>query len=191
MFDLTTHQGICRQFATLFTYPDERVGEQAAACAAQLRDFNPEAGSALDRFCEFLGASEPARIEEAFTGTFDLQALCHPYVGYQLCGENQQRTFFMLRLRELYRHYGFTPGSDLPDHFSEVLRFVASIDDRECRQEILVDGLLPALEKCTRGMDDDQRPYLELIRALQGFLAETTMAEAGRPATERIKESLS
>jgi len=191
MLALTNHQQLCRQFAVLFTYPDQRVAEQAAACAEQLQGVSAEASSALTRFRDFLGTNDPSRIEEAFTGTFDLQALCHPYVGYQLCGENQQRTFFMLRLRELYRQYGFTPGSDLPDHFSEVLRFVGSIDDQDCRQEMINDGLLPALEKCTLGLEDDNRPYLELIRALQGFLAETALAEPGRPAIERAKESLS
>lgn len=191
MLALTHHQQLCRQFAALLTYPDPRVEELAAACAEQLQGISAEAGSALASFRDFLASSDPSRIEEAFTGTFDLQALCHPYVGYQLCGENQQRTFFMLRLREIYRQYDFTPGSDLPDHFSEVLRFVGSIDDQDCRQEIIDDGLRPALEKCVRGLEHDERPYLKLIRALQEFLAKTALAESGRPAMERAKESLS
>jgi len=191
MNELVRHKEICRQFAALLSYPDGRVTEHAAACAERLKGVNAEARDFVGRFSDFLGASEPSRIEEAFTGTFDLQALCHPYVGYQLCGESQQRTMFMLKLAELYRQHAFTPGNELPDHLCEVLRFVGSTNDQHCRLEIIRDGLLPALEKIILGIEAENYPYLDLIKGLQSFLTETATTDSDRLAAGRQKECLS
>lgn len=181
MSELQQHQELCRQFATLLGYPGENIAAQAATCSVDLRHVSSEAADSLESFITFLEANETSRIEEAFTGTFDLQSLCHPYVGYQLCGESQQRTMFMIKLRELYQQYDFISGNELPDHLTEVLRFVASITDQDCRLEIIQDGLLPALAKITQGVESDGHPYMALLNALQSFLIETTV-----PADEQL-----
>jgi len=129
----------------------------------------------MTRFAAFLQGQESARLEELFTATFDLQPVCHPYVGYLLCGESQQRTLFLIRLQQLYRQHGFEPGSELPDHLATLLRFVGTVGDRGCRQELIRDGLLPALEKLASGLTAEQ-PYLALIEAVQRFLTETVDA---------------
>ncbi len=124
MNELQQHQELCRDFAALLSYPGQGVVEEAAVCSEHLKQISPEASVPLESFIRFLEANDISRIEEAFTGTFDLQSLCHPYVGYQLCGESQQRTMFMIKLRELYQQYDFTPGNELPDHLTEVMRFL-------------------------------------------------------------------
>ena len=191
MTELQQHQELCRDFAGLLSYPDDQVKEQAAACAAHMQELNPESTTALQSFLDFIETNEICRIEEAFTGAFDLQSLCHPYVGYQLCGESQQRTMFMLKLRELYQQYGFVAGNELPDHLAEVLRFVGSITDQDCRLEIIQDGILPALEKITQGVESDNHPYVALLNALQRFLIETTAPDTERLPEDRQKECLS
>ena len=191
MTELQRHQELCRDFAILLSYPDDHVKEQAAACAAHMQGVNSEAATSLQRFLDFIETNDFSRIEEAFTGTFDLQSLCHPYVGYQLCGESQQRTMFMIKLREIYNQYDFIPGNELPDHFAEVLRFVGSISDQDCRQEIIRDGILPALEKITQGIESDNHPYVALLNALQGFLTETATPDTERLPDDRQKECLS
>ena len=174
---LKQHQEICCQFSTLLSYPEQCVVAQAVACSAQIKEVSAEASASLASFTDFLEANDISRIEEAFTGTFDLQSLCHPYVGYQLCGESQQRTMFMIKLQELYKQHEFVSGNELPDHLTEVLRFIGSISDQECRQEIIQDGLLPALEKITRGIESEGHPYVALLKALQSFLSETVTSE--------------
>lgn len=187
----STHHDLCRHFAVLLSYPSERIAEQAASCLTRLRDINPGAALSLERFLGFVEANDICRIEEAFTGTFDLQSLCHPYVGYQLCGESQQRTMFMIKLQEIYRQHEFIPGNELPDHMAEVLRFVGSIADQECRLEIIRDGLLPALNKISQGIASDDHPYMALLDALQGFLRETGGGDSADAQTGRQKECLS
>jgi nitrate reductase delta subunit len=191
MIELQQHQEICRQFATLLSYPSENVATEAAACSAGLKQISPEASVSLESFNRFLEASDISQIEEAFTGTFDLQSLCHPYVGYQLCGESQQRTMFMIKLRELYQQYGFMSGNELPDHLTEIMRFLGSVADQDCRQEIIQDGILPALEKITQGIESDNHPYVSLLNALQSFLTETASSDTERLPDDRQKECLS
>ncbi|MDH3455173.1 MAG: nitrate reductase molybdenum cofactor assembly chaperone [Desulfuromonadales bacterium] len=191
MTELQQHQALCRQFATLLSYPGQGVAADAAACSANLRHISSEASSDLESFLDFLEVNEISRIEEAFTGTFDLQSLCHPYVGYQLCGESQQRTMFMIKLRELYQQHGFISGKELPDHLTEVLRFIGGIADQECRLEIIQDGLLPALAKMTEGIESDGHPYMALLKALQSFLTETAASAIEQLSADRQKECLS
>jgi nitrate reductase delta subunit len=142
----------------------------------------------LTGFVNFLDAHQPARVEEIFTATFDLQPACHPYVGYQLCGESQQRTMFLIKLQQLYQQHGFAARSELPDHLSTMLRFISLVADRNCRQELISDGLLPALEKLLQGLDNGEHPYVELLRALQGFLAETVDTGTVLSVVPRPKE---
>jgi len=166
-------QTLCRHFADLLSYPDGATRQTATDCAALLREIRPEAGQPLAGFVNFLDAHQAAQVEEIFTATFDLQPACHPYVGYQLCGESQQRTMFLIKLQQLYNQHGFAAGAELPDHLSTMLRVIGMVDDRDCRQELVSDGLLPALEKLLQGLDQDDHPYVALLRALQSFLTDT------------------
>lgn len=182
------HQTLCRHFADLLSYPDGATRQTAAACAALLREFRPGADQLLAGFVNFLDTHQDARVEEIFTATFDLQPACHPYVGYQLCGESQQRTMFLIKLQQLYKEYGFTAGTELPDHLSTLLRFIGTVADRDCCQELISDGLLPALEKLLQGADDDAHPYVTLLRTLQNFLIETVGTDTELSAVPRPKE---
>ena len=123
---------------------------------------------------DLLETASQAQIEETFTSTFDLQPLSHPYVGYQLCGESQQRTMFLMKLQEIYRQHDYNSGSELPDHIGQVLRFIGITNDRSCRQELIEDGLLPALAKIIPEIENDDHPYKGLLKALQGFLSENS-----------------
>jgi len=191
MIELRKHQDLCEQFATLLSYPSQSIINDATACSADLKLVSPDAASSFERFLTFLEVNDINRIEEAFTGTFDLQSLCHPYVGYQLCGESQQRTMFMIKLKDIYQEYGFVSGNELPDHLTEVMRFIGSIADQECRQEIIHNGLLPALAKLTQGIASDGHPYVSILNALQSFLTDTASPVNERLPDERQKECLS
>jgi len=175
MTNLMIHQDICRQFATLLNYPVADLQQTAANCLELLQQERPEVAEQMRPFLNFLSTNETARIEEVFTGTFDLQPICHPYVGYQLCGESQQRTMFLMKLQEIYRQHDFQAGTELPDHLGEILRFIGITDDQTCRRELINDGLLPALEKIIKGIENDQHPYKRLLEALHSFLNEQSL----------------
>jgi nitrate reductase delta subunit len=187
----TTRQLICQHFAELFSYPSAELSQRVAACAALLRQDQPAAGASLERFGTFMQNQSASRIEEIFTATFDLQPVCHPYVGYQLCGENQQRGMFLMQLNQLYRRHGFVAGVELPDHLSTLLRFIGTLAPQDCSRELIEDGLLPALAKILQGLDAADHPYTDLLLSLQSFLAATLDTETELPAAGRQKECCS
>jgi len=177
MTNSTLRKELCLAFAALFSYPEVTVRQTADACTERLRVLDSAAAAPMARFAAFLQEQAPARLEELYTATFDLQPLCHPYVGYLLYGESQQRTLFLIRLHQLFREHGFEPGGELPDHLATLLRFVGTVADPKCCQELIRDGLLPALEKLTGGLEAEQ-PYAALGQGLQSFLTETVEAGA-------------
>ncbi len=168
---------LCLNFGELLSYPNERLKPVAADCYRQLKEQEPGAAAIFADFIDFLEARELPQIEEIFTATFDLQALCHPYVGYQLCGESQARTMFLMKLQELYAEHDFSAGTELPDHLSVLLRFIAATSDPAGNREIIIDALLPTLEKILKGIETEDQPYRQLIRALQTYL--TNKVETG------------
>jgi nitrate reductase molybdenum cofactor assembly chaperone NarJ/NarW len=174
MTSLQNHQDICRQFADLLSYPTAEVQQTTAACKEMLKQLRPEAAAQLQSFTEFLVTTDRGRVEEIYTSTFELQPICHPYVGYQLCGESQRRALFLMKLNELYRQHGYNPGSELPDHISELLRFIGSSSDQNCCRELIEDGLLPAVEKIISGIENNDHPYKWLLKALQDYLTESS-----------------
>ena len=187
MLSATTMQTVCRHFAALLGYPDGTTRSGAASCAGLLGDACAAASPSFAGFSRFLETHEDARIEEIYTATFDLQPACHPYVGYQLCGESQQRALFLMQLQQLYRQHGFAGGSELPDHLATMLRFIAAVDDPCCRAELIRDGLLPALDKMLAQTQTGTQPYAQLLQSLQLFLRHSVAAPV-LSAVSRQKE---
>jgi nitrate reductase delta subunit len=185
MAELETRQEICRYFVDPLNYPNDEVEQTAAICYTRLKEFYPETAEQLRGFIHFLEEEQASRVEEVFTSTFDLQPHCYPYVGYQLCGENQHRTMFLIKLQEIYQQHDFVAGDELPDHLREVLRFVGMVADQECYNEIVQYGLLPALGKIIKSIEADEHPYGYLLNALQSFLTETINNETKMLAAGR------
>ena len=159
--------GVYRLFAGLLEYPTAALGGQAQECRDLLSGSGSPAAAVLGRFCGWVEQAPPAQLEEVYTRTFDLQAVCSPYVGYQLFGDSYKRGMLMARLNQGYRERGFSAGSELPDHVAVVLRFLDLGAEDEFSQALLRDGLLPALGKMAQAFADPcDNPYCEVIGAL-------------------------
>lgn len=154
-----------RLFAVLLEYPTPALAHQARECSELLR---PAAVAALlDEFCSLVEQVPPARLEELYTSTFDLQAVCTPYVGYHLFGESYKRGMFMAQLNAGYRERGFSAGNELPDHIAVILRFLAAAPADDFSQALLDEGLIPALDTMAQAFGDrSDNPYAAVIRAL-------------------------
>jgi nitrate reductase delta subunit len=98
---------------------------------------------------------------------------------------------FMIKLREIYQQYDFISGNELPDHLTEVMRFIGSIADQDCRMEIIQEGVLPALAKMTQGIESDGHPYMAVLNALHCFLIEAAVPDSEQRHADRQKECLS
>ena len=161
--DSTGH--LYRLFADLLEYPSPalaRQAQQAVAGAAMA-----QAATLLHGFQSYVEQASPAHLEELYTGTFDLQAVCYPYVGYHLFGDSYKRGMFMAQLNGRYRERGFSAGKELPDHVAVILRFLATAPNDEFGQALLGEGLIPALDTMARAFDDQSdNPYAGVLRAL-------------------------
>jgi nitrate reductase delta subunit len=169
MVEASTRRAL-QLFALLLDYPEAGLAQAADECLGLV---DAEATGPLHEFRQFVTQQRAERLEEIYTGVFELNAVYYPYVGYHLFGETYKRSVFLLGLRERYAANGFAGGTELADHLVEMLRFAAQCDDAACVDELLQDALLPALEKMTGQRSDDDQvvegalAYRQLLRALQ------------------------
>ena len=143
-------------FADILDYPAPGLARKAAECATLIGAAQPEAVALLESFQRFAEETSLGKLQEIYSGFFDLNSICHPYVGYQLFGENYKRSSFLLGLKKAYRTEGFEAStSEIPDRLSVVLRFVAHSKGGEDIDELLNRGLLPALARMTTKPESD------------------------------------
>lgn len=166
---LGTQRQIYQLFAGLFKYPwpEHDLTSETQACQRFLADHFPEAAEELDGFVAFVEQEPPARIEERYTSTFDLNPVVSPYVGYHLFGESYQRGALMARLKEIYAQHGFSAGTELPDHLSILLCFLARCENDELAAELIDRCLKPALERMEKIFDQTENVYGGVIRSLR------------------------
>ncbi|MBI5577465.1 MAG: molecular chaperone TorD family protein [Deltaproteobacteria bacterium] len=155
-------------FAGMLDYPGEALAPLAEEAEKVLSENRPEASSLLAEFRASLRDTSPARMEEIYTATFDLQAACCPYIGVHLFGEGHKRRIFLARLNDMYGDYRFRAAGELPDHLASVLRFLADSAWGDDARALREDGLLPALEKMAEAFPEGSaNPYGKLLGALR------------------------
>lgn len=153
-------------FADIFDYPTPILADRVDELLPLATATSGEAAQLLYQFRTFVDKTPPEKVEELYTGTFDLQPICSPYIGYQIFGEEYRRGMFMAHLREYYRTSGFFAGTDLPDHLCVILRFLAGREPGEVERELVTDCLVPALEKMVEGFTESTNPYRGALQAL-------------------------
>ncbi len=166
-------------FADILDYPGDGLLERVRMAEKAVSGDSPEASSLLLNFRTAIEALTPERVEEVYTAIFDLNATCHPYIGYQLFGETYKRSVFLVELKEHYRTHSFTaPDNELADRLSIMLRFVSECSDLELVTDIIEFGFAPSLAKMIREKEPtikepeqkEYNPYSSVLRALQVVL---------------------
>jgi len=161
----------------LLRYPGSGLAE-AARRAAGLAS-GTRGGAALEGFAREAAGRDPASLEELYTATFDLDPACVPYVGHQLLGESPVRGALLAELMGVYARAGWAPREELGDHVAEVLAFLAVGPDGAERDDLVRDGLLPALEKMLEALTDRENPYRGLLEAARGAASAWASPRAG------------
>lgn len=146
-----------RIFARLFEYPSRELIEFIEKTEA------PEIN--LNEFKERIIKLPMSQLEEIYTRTFDLQAICYPYAGYQLFGEDYRRGEFMAKLKEEYRSSGFVPPEDeLPDHIRVIFLYLSY---NPSDTVLIEECLLPVFEKFLDSFKENtDNPYYFLLKAI-------------------------
>ncbi len=154
-------------FAKILDYPQPALAELTRECEKRVP---ASAGDGLREFRRFVTAIPREKLEEVYTKTFDLGVERCPYVGYHLFGDGYNRSRFLQELTARYRARGFEPGSELPDHLSVMLRFLATCAEGAEREEILREAIEPALEKMTAANGGSTSEYDPVLRSLAAAL---------------------
>jgi nitrate reductase delta subunit len=153
----------------LLDYPDDQLSAHTTECEQLLVSELPDASHQMRKFLDFVNVTPQGRMEEIYTGTFDVSPTCFIFAGYMLFGETFKRGEFLVQLQERYHQHNFSVGRELADHVAVIFRFIATLDDGEVlRREIVEDCLLPVLEKMISNFKvdtDRSNPYVHVLRA--------------------------
>lgn len=205
MADGQFHRGqrrVLDLLAEILEYPQSDLTKPARECAELVLQQSPEAAAYLGEFHDFAATTPLGRLQEVYTGTFDLNAACDPYLGYHLFGESYKRSAFMLEMKERYKAHGFTvKANELPDHLAVVLRFLAACDDATLAGELIEEGVLPVVKQMIGTSEEDdpeavegeqpepspgRKVYQQVLRALELVLMRVDCAATSqRPADGR------
>lgn len=165
-------------FAELLDYPNESLPARVEEGSRELATAFPKAAELLESFRRSQQELGIARLQEAYTSTFDLQPECTLNLGYHLFGEDQRRGMFLAKLKELFHEAEVETRNELPDHLCYLLRYVAARPASDESSAIISDCLLPAASKIVQGMNEKSNPYRPALEALLLWLEGESRNEA-------------
>ncbi len=180
MIEDRTIPSIYDSLADLLDYP---VADWQSRCDECKELLTAESESFVSQFSLFASEAEKlslSELQEVYTRTFDLSPVCALDIGYHLFGENYKRGVFLANLRETEAPFDLGQEHQLPDYLPVLLRLLTKLDDEELRSALIVDCMIPALEKMLKTLSEGENPYRHLIAAVNTKLK----SEAGAyPAT--------
>ena len=133
--------------ADTLSYPKSEYAATVAKCGEALTADFPAVRPYFTEMLQFVSTADAARLEESYTSTFDINAVCHLDVGYQLFGEDYKRGALLVELSRVQREAGAPVGTELADHLPVLLRLLPKMKDSEERTELVRRLILPAIEK--------------------------------------------
>jgi len=180
---MTDQFQLYKLLARLLSYPAPEYPMAARKCQELLQAAFPETPQMLERFTRQVENSSLEELEELFTRTFDLNPVCCLEVGWQLYGEDYNRGSYMVRMRQQMRSRGVVESIELPDHLSNILPLLASMDPAEAGP-LCASSVLPALRKMQGGLIGNDNPYEEVLDAVAALIERQAapFAEAALPA---------
>ncbi len=180
--------------AELLDYPGVDPRAQLAA-ARQLADsLAPEARAELIAFVDWAESRPNGELEEIYAATFDSSETCALELGWHVYGETYPRGIFLVEMRQRLREAGIDERSELPDHLSQVLRWLACADFKQGHGEaarVARMVVIPAVRAIVAGLEQAHSPYAPLLRAagfaLHPKFLEQTAAQRPEPASPELE----
>ena len=149
--------------AGLYEYPAHGLyAKWVAAFRKQIADNYPACAEDLIPLAARTRGKPDGFVEEMYTRTFDINAICCLEIGWHIYGEEYARGSLMVRLRQELRNQKIKESPELPDHLTHVLQLIGRLDG-ELADDLAGRYLLPALNKMLEGMKGKESPYEILL----------------------------
>lgn len=159
--------------ALTLCYPDPDSLKNAKELETELIKLDKKYFDLFHPFVAYFESESRETLEEAYTNTFDIQAVCPLEVGYTLFGEDYKRGEFLVRMSDLHKQYATSLiSSELGDYLPNVLMLLSKMPDEPFKQEFIEKLILPALAKMLRNFDERKilNPFSRPIRVLNELL---------------------
>jgi nitrate reductase delta subunit len=155
-------------FSHLLDYPTENLAEQTRTCIDLIKRDYPQLVQPMENFQEFVENTPFGRLEELYTGTFDINPACHIFAGHILFSESFKRGAFMAGLEEEYQKRGFKTEKELSDHIPVLLKFLDTLEpDDSLANELISECLIPVFKKMNDNFKDDStNPYVQVLTSV-------------------------
>jgi len=163
-------KSILQGFGSLLDYPGTDWPSLTESCAQLVAGETPEIVNAFTRFRDGVLRHSLSGLQELYTRTFDLNPVCALEIGYHLFGENYKRGEFLANLRSTEAPFDLGQDKQLPDYLPVLLRLLTKLEDEELRTALIVECMVPAIEKMITSLNDSQNPYRSLLQTVQPAL---------------------
>lgn len=188
MIEKTRMKSIYEGLAGLLDYPGANwwsLIESSGQLASEEMPGNFDLFLSFRKAVNRLSLSE---LQELYTRTFDLSPVCALDIGYHLFGENYKRGVFLANLAETEAPFDLGQEHQLPDYLPVLLRLLTKLDeDEELRSALIVECMVPALEKMLKTLREGDNPYRHLMAAVQATLESEVSVDFGEPLARTFK----
>ncbi len=145
---------ILSSLSVLFEFPQNDWKERALISIDEMVQTFPQTENTVSPFREWIENANMAEIEENFTKTFHIQAVCYLDLGYVIFGEDYKRGVFLANMKAEQEQYGIDLQNELADHIGNVLKLLSVHQDEDFVNQLGSFILLPALKRMLKEFDD-------------------------------------
>ncbi|MFO0590039.1 MAG: hypothetical protein U0441_21025 [Polyangiaceae bacterium] len=156
--------------AELLQYPTDSTLATARLAAMFLEVRCPEAANLVRGFARELEGSDTRDLEERYAAVFDFHPARTLDLGYQIFGETYKRGVFLVRMKEAVAAHAVEIGSELPDHLPTLLRLLVELEANEEPRDLVVEVILPCVEKILRTFEEGESGYRAVLAAVKALL---------------------
>jgi len=128
-------------------YPSSRFPEKVNKCREMLNSQYPDTLISFEKFSDWVLNTPLDEMEEVFTKTFHIQAICYLDLGYVIFGEDYKRGEFLVNMKREQQKADNNCGEELPDNLVNILTLIPKIKDDLFRKELSVRIVVPAIKK--------------------------------------------
>lgn len=154
--------------ASVLKYPNESLVEDTEKCWDFISQHYPQLQPDFFPFLDFVRENSLDKIEEVYTKTFHIQAVCYLDLGYVIFGEDYKRGEFLVNMKKEQLLANNDCGNELADNLVNVLTLIPLIKIDDFRNDLTSKIVIPALRKMLEEFTEHRMQIREkVIRKMQ------------------------